>query len=372
MRTLAIDAVTALYALALATATVMLTFIALNEGFSLGVIASLSAASAATQFISRSLVNRLFRIADDRSIMAGALLVLALSMVALLVIPGLAGLLVAQLLQGISRAGFWSGSQVHVLRLGPRPQRRMARNQFLSNGLAVLGPILAGLMATGEPRLAGGVIAAIAIAGAAGCLLLTKLPLFERVAKTADNRLWRYQGMRVGAFGTLAAGSFNAVLTTFVPILFGDAGWTEARTGLLIGAANAGLLVGSLAAGAVTPPHFSGVVATATLSTSAGIASLVCLPMIEGISVIGIVVAGIGSGIILTLGPTLVSSTVPDAVRGSAVVFAGVFRAGALFITPLAASAAGLFMSMPAAMLLIGVLAGSPGAAAAITGRSKR
>lgn len=34
MRTLAIDAVTALYALALATATVMLTFIALNEGFS--------------------------------------------------------------------------------------------------------------------------------------------------------------------------------------------------------------------------------------------------------------------------------------------------------------------------------------------------
>lgn len=362
MRTLAIDVVTALYALALATATVMLTFVALDEGLSLAVIASLSAASAATQFVSRSLVNHLFRIATDRSIMAGSLMVLALSMLAVLVIPGLIGLLVAQLLQGISRAGFWSGSQVHALRLGPRPERRMARNQFLSNGLAILGPILAGVMATGEPRLAAAVIAAIAIVGASTCLLLTRLPLFERVPKTTDNKLWRYHGMRVGAFGTLAAGSFNAVLTTFVPIMFGDAGWAEARTGLLIGAANAGLLVGSLAAGAIAAAFFSRTVTIATLATATGIASLACLPSLEAVSVSGVIVAGVGSGVILTLGPTLVGTTVPEALRGSSVVFAGVFRAGALFLTPLAVSAAGLVMPMPLAMLLIGVLAGSPGA----------
>ncbi|MGO1768455.1 MAG: MFS transporter [Microbacterium sp.] len=369
MRALVIDAVTALYALSLATAAVMLTFVAIDDGLSLGVIAALSAASAATQFVSRALVNGLFRLTSDRVVMAGSLLVLCASMVSVLVVPGIAGLLVAQLLQGISRAGFWSGSQVHVLRKGPRPARRMARNQFISNGLAVLGPVIAGVMAGDDPRGAAVVIVAITVAGALLCTFLTRLPVFARVKKSPENGIWQYPGMRVGAFGTLAAGAFNAVLNTFVPIVFGEAGWTETHTGVLIGVVNAGLLVGSLASGFVGERWFAPAVTTATLSVGLGAASMVCVPFAAWVSAGGSVLAGIGSGVILTLGPTLVGSSVPSELRGSAVVFAGVFRAGALFATPLMVSAAALVLPMPLVMLAVGVLSSAPGLVSALPRR---
>jgi len=368
-RAAAIDAVTGVYAFALAASSVMLTFIAIGEGLSLTTIAMLSATSAATQFGSRAAITGLYRIVSDRTIMAGALGLLVLSMIAVLVFPGIAGLLLAQALQGVSRAGFWSGSQVHVLRSARNPARRMAINQFFSGGLGALGPVMAGLAAERDQRSAIILVAIVSSVGAAGCVLLTRHPVFERVTKSAENGVWQQRGVRIGSFGSLAAGAFNSVLVTFVPVLFDGIGWSEAAVGTLVSVVNAGLLVGSLVAGAVRPSLFALTVTAATLVIATGTGALALTDVASPVAVAGAIAAGVASGVILTLAPTLVSRSAPEPLRGSAVVFAGIFRAGALFGTPIIVAGTSLILPLAVAMLVVGAASGIPGAIAA--GRSR-
>ncbi len=362
----AIDVVTGLYALALAASGVMLTFVAIADGLSLAVIAALGATSAAAQFVSRVAVGALYRVATDRVIMAGALGMLAASMVLVLAAPGVTGLVLAQVLQGVSRACFWSGSQVHVIRIAARPAPRMARNQFIANGLGALGPMLAGALADGGPRSAAVPIAVVAVLGAGLCALLAPLPLFECVPKSADNRIWRYRDVRVGSLGSLAAGGFNAILVTFVPVLFDDVGWSEADVGLLVGAANGGLVVGALLGGWLPRRCHTPALTAMTAAIGLGVVALAAADAAPVVSVAGVVGAGIASGVILTLGPTVVGAAVPDPQRGSAVVFAGVFRAGALLAMPLLVTAVTLVAPMAIAMVAGGIAAGAPGVLAAL------
>lgn len=354
------------FALGLGISGVMLTFVAISDGLSVGAIALLSATSAASQMVCRIALGAAFRFVPDRVVMMAALLTLGLSMVAVLALPGLVGLAIAQMFQGASRAGFWTGSQIHVLRVAEIPARGMARNQFVSSGVGVLGPVIAGAFAGQDPRVAAWIVLAVSLVGALGCLLLTRLPVFDPPAKPAKGRVWRRPGVGVSSVGSLASGVWYVAINTFVPVVLGAAGWSTLGIGIVMGATNASMLIGVIGAGRTKPERFIPVILGATITSSAGVALLIAAGALPALTVLGLLASGIGTGALMTLYPTLAAQSVDPQERGQAVVTTGLYRSTALLGTPILVSLATLVMPIGAAMLLVAGIAGTPGIVTAI------
>ncbi|NUS52717.1 MAG: MFS transporter, partial [Nocardioidaceae bacterium] len=179
------------FSVALGLASVVLPLLAVRSGYSGVAIGLLTALSAVTQMASRMVLGPVMRVFPDWTLVLGACVTLALSSAAVAVSTALVPFALAQALQGVSRACFWTGSQTHVVRGdGPSVGALAAVNLVSGVGL-LLGPVAGGVIGEHSLRLALVVGAGAALLGVVPAALLDRLPAFRPPADRVPGRLWR-------------------------------------------------------------------------------------------------------------------------------------------------------------------------------------
>jgi hypothetical protein len=97
--------------------------------------------------------------------------------------------------------------------------------------------------------------------------------------------------------------------------------------------------------------------------------ALIALPFVAPVLVVAAAamsLGGLGSGLLMNLGPALATQSVSEEDRGEAIAVTGTFRAGALFATPSAAAAALTFVTLPIGLVVSGLVIGAPPIIAAL------
>lgn len=352
-----------IYSLSLAIASVALPLLALRAGYSAAGIGALTAVSAVSQMATRMVLGAAMRRWPDWTLIAGAGLLLAVGNGIVVLSASLAPFLLAQLLQGVSRACFWTGTQTHVVRGPGRAAGTLATVNLVSSIGLLVGPVVAGVLSERTPVLALAVAAGVAAVGIAPTFLLDRLPPFVPPEDRPPGGLWRRPGVDVGCWAGVTAGAWRGLLGSYVPVALDAARQSASTIGMLVTVANGAALVGTAVAARVRQ-HWSarvvlgGIVATGvSTGLTAALASHVVL------SAVVLAVSGLAAGVLQVLGLALAAESVHPEERGEAIAVSGTFRAAALFAAPL--SVAGLVAVLPLApaVALVGVAMTIPAAA---------
>ena len=351
------------YSFALAIASVALPLLALRAGYSAAGIGALTAVSALAQMSTRMVLGAVMRRWPDWTLIAAAGLLLALSTGVVAVSAALVPFVLAQLLQGVSRACFWTGTQTHVVRGPGRAAGALATVNLVSSLGLLAGPVVAGLLSERTPVLALAVATAVAAVGIAPTLLLDRLPPFVPPEDRPPGRLWRRPGVDVGCWAGVSAGAWRGLLGSYVPVALDAARQSASTIGALVSVANGAALVGAVVAARV-PPHWSrrtvlaGILATGgTTALTAALAGHVLL------SAVVLAVSGLAAGILQVLGLAVAAESVHPEERGEAIAVSGTFRAGALFAAPLAVAGLVVVMPLAPAVAIVGVAMAVPAVA---------
>ena len=355
-----VHAVTGVYATALTTATITLTFLALEEGLELGPVALLTALSALTQVLVRLPLGLVLSRIPDRTLVISAVATLALSLGAALALPGVGGLALAQVLLGASRAVFWTAGQTQVIRLSPNAARGMSHNMLITGLGNAIGPVLAGSAA--HTAAEAGAWVALGLSGACIALsfTLTRLPVFNPPERPDAGRVGFRFGVLMASSGSFASGIWHVSMTALAPAILADARWTELAIGAVLGLTNAVFLVGVLLSGRASARAFALVVVVGSALVAIGVGCLALAGAVPAVAVAALLASGAGAGALMTLAPALASDAVHPEERGQAVVVTGTYRAGALLGGPLLVWGAGLALPFGPVMLALGALAGLP------------
>lgn len=344
----------AVYSLALAIASVALPLLGLRAGYSAAGIGALTAVSAISQMGTRLVLGAVMRRWPDWTLVAGAGLLLALSNLVVVLSAALLPFVLAQLLQGVSRACFWTGTQTHVVRGPGRAAGTLATVNLVSSIGLLTGPAVAGVLSERTPVLALAVAAAIALVGTAPTFLLDRLPPFVPPADRPPGRLWRRPGVDIGCWAGVSAGAWRGLLGSYVPVALDAARQSATTIGALISVANAAALVGAVIAARVrqswtTRVVLWGIVVTGmTTGLTAALAGHVLL------SALVLAISGISAGVLQVLGLAVASDAVHPQERGDAIAVSGTFRAGALFAAPLAVAGLVVVIPIAPAVALVG------------------
>lgn len=346
----------ALFSCSLGVASVALPLLALRAGYSAAEVGVLTAASAIAQMATRGVLGAVMRRVGDWVLVVGAALTLALSCGLAALSPALIPFTLAQLLQGVARACFWTGSQTHVVRGDRRAVGALASINFVSSLGLLVGPVLAGVLVEGSARtalLAGAGIAAVATVPA---LLLNRLPPFSPPAERPPGRLWRRPGVDVGCWAGASAGAWRGLLSSFVPVALDAAGQTAAAIGVLVSVANGAAVVGALVVGKAHDVWMRRSFLLGTLAAGAGTALVTLAAGQAWLAAVLLAVSGVGAGALQTVGPAIATEAVHPEERGEAIAVAGTFRAAALFGGPIVVSGAVAVLPLAVAMAGAGVL----------------
>lgn len=329
------------YSFALGIATVVLPLLALHQGYSKPTIGILTAVSAVSQLTTRLMLGRVMRRHPDWLLVFTAGLFLAASCALVATAPSPAPFLLAELLQGVARACFWTGSHTHVVRGKGSSVRRLAEVNFVSSLGLLAGPIAGGLIATRSFALALWVAAAVALVGLVPPTLLDRLPPFpSRPPGTRKIPIWRRPGVDVGCLAGVSAGAWRGLLNSYVPVLLVGSGQSNGTIGGLVSAANFASLIGAIAVARVSRRQLPAVFGLSTAAAGVGLAFAAWSGrhiVLEGLA---LALSGLGAGSLQTIGPAVATDSVESSRRGDAIALAGTYRAAALFVAPLAAGAA--------------------------------
>lgn len=337
--TLATSVGAAIYSISLGSAAVALPLLVLESGYNSVHVGLLVALSAVAQMLGRVGMGAWMNRFPDWSFIVAASILLILS-------SGLAALstaavhfIVAHLLQGISRAFFWTGTQTHAIR-GDRPAvHGMAIVNVSSASGLLAGPLLAGAVGEVSLNLAMSVSAGLAALGLVPAAMLDRLPPFSPPQGSSQKGIWRRPGVDAGCWAGASAGAWRGLIGSYVPVALDAAGQSASVIGLLVAVTNAAQLVGSAG---VTRLGGAGLLGGSLVAgtLAAGI----------GVSVVGFVadnpwlaggtlaVSGVGAGVLETAGPAVAVENVHPQERGAVMAASGTFRAAALLISPLAAA----------------------------------
>ncbi|MDK3255461.1 MFS transporter [Blastococcus capsensis] len=345
-----------IYSLSLSTASVALPLLAIEAGYSAFEIGALTAASALSQMLVRLGLGWAMRRWPDWMLIATAGILLAVSSLVVAVSAALVPFVVAQLLQGASRALFWTGSQTHVVRGAGRAAGALARvNLAASIGLLV-GPLIAGVLSEGSAALALLVAAAVALLGLVPNALLDRLPPFVPPADRPPGRLWRRPGVDVACWAGMTAGAWRALLTSYVPLALAEARQSATTIGALVAAANGASLVGTAVAGRVRGRWTTPVLGTGIALTGVATALTAAVAQSVALSALVLVVSGVAAGAVQVLGPAIAAEAVHPEERGEAIAVSGTFRAAALFAAPLAVAGMVVVAPLTPAMAVVGAV----------------
>ncbi len=128
----------------------------------------------------RLLLGAAMRLVGDWVLVLAAGAVLCLSNGVVVASTAFVPFVLAELLQGVARACFWTGSQTHVVRGDTPAVGALATINFVSSLGLPAGPVLAGLLVEHSPRTALGVGSAIAAGAVVPALALDRLPPSSR------------------------------------------------------------------------------------------------------------------------------------------------------------------------------------------------
>ena len=351
------------FSIGLGLASVVLPLIAVANGYSAAAVGVLTAASAVTQMLSRVALGPVMRILPDWTLIASACVALALSCVLVAVSTSPVPFFVAQGLQGVARACFWTGSQTHVVRGEGSSVAALASVNLVSGVGLLLGPLVGGVVS--EHSMPGALLvgAGFAVLGVIPASMLDRLPAFRRPETRPPGMLWRRPGVSAGCWAGMTTGAWRGLLGSYVPVVLSQAGQSSTAVGALVAVANTASLVGSAAIGRLRESAFPLAFGTGTMV--AGVATSVVAWAATGPSwlvAVPLLLSGLGAGVLQTIGPAMASDAVDPEERGEAIAAAGTFRAAALLLSPLgvagllsvvpltgAIGLAGLCMMLPAA-----------------------
>jgi MFS family permease len=334
-----------IYSLSLSIASVALPLLALQAGYSAFEIGALTAVSATSQMLIRLVLGWAMRRWPDWMLIAGAGLLLATSCAIVTLSSALVPFVVAQLLQGVSRACFWTGSQTHVVRGSGRAAGALAQVNLVASVGLLTGPLVAGVLSEATPVLALAVAAAIALIGLVANFLLDRLPPFVPPADRPPGRMWRRPGVEVACWAGMTAGAWRALITSYVPVALDEARQSATTIGILVAAANGAQLFGTAVAGRVRAHRTIRVLLVGILATGGATALTAAVAWSAALSALVLVVSGVAAGAVQVLGPAIAAESVHPEERGEAIAVTGTFRAAALLAAPLAV--AGMVLVLP-------------------------
>lgn len=339
-----------LFGFALGQGMLVIPLLALAAGYDAAAVGLLASVSAISQVGMRLTLPRFLARFPDRTMMATSCATLVASYAVLLASDVLVAFVAAQLLQGTARAFFWTSSQTHALRSPAGSQRGIALTTVFGNIGTMLGPAVAGVLATlvlHAPLVSGIVSAAAALVASRW---LDALPLYERRTGRGRPGIWRRPGVDLSCWSNVSTGGWRAMLNSYVPVVLDAAGHPPAIIGVLLALADA-LVTASAATLARRP--IRRVRRAIGVSVAITATSLAVFPFVAGSAVaaaLAIAIQGLASGVQMTLGPALAGRSVAPGEQGEAVAVAGTFRAASLLATPAAVSASLAVLALPVAI----------------------
>lgn len=348
------------FSLSLAAAGLVIPLLAVAAGYNPAEIGALTAISAVSQLAVRLGLPWLLTRFPDRALIIAANVMMVGSFGLLLVNHELPSFVLAQLLQGAARALFWTASQTHAVRGRGNTVRSLAMVSTMGNVGQLVGPGIAGIVAA--QSIEAGLVLAAAAAGIgllAGIGMAT-LPTFPQTARDGRQRIWRRPGVDLACWASYSAGGWRAMLMSFVPVALAAAGQSPEIIGFLLmlsegtGLAASGLLLRR------RPPAVRRWLQVAVLIVGG---SLILFPAVTGsaaLAGLALMVGGLGSGLLMSLGPALATESVSADERGEAIAVTGTFRAAALLVTPAAAAAALTVVSLPIGLVVAALAIGGP------------
>ena len=343
-----------IYSISLGAASVAMPLLALQAGYSAIGIGALTAVSAVSQMLIRLALGWAMRRWPDWTLVAGAGILLAVSCAIVTLSTAPVPFVMAQLLQGISRACFWTGSQTHVVRGSGRAAGALAKVNLVSSVGLLTGPLLAGVLSEVSPVLALAVAAVIALAGLVPALLLDRLPPFVPPPDRPPGRMWRRPGVDVGCWAGMTAGAWRALLSSYVPVALDAARQSATTIGVMVAVANAAQLLGTALAGRVRPHRAVRVLLAGIVATGAATALTAAVAWSAPLAALVLVVSGVAAGAVQVLGPALAAESVHPEERGEAIAVTGTFRAAALLAAPLAVAGMVVVVPLTPAIAVVG------------------
>ena len=346
----------AVFSCALGIAAVALPLLALRSGYSPVEVGVLTAISAIAQMATRLVLGAAMRLVGDWVLVVAAAAVLCLSNGLVVASAAIVPFVVAELLQGVARACFWTGSQTHVVRGDGPAVGALAAINFVSSLGLLAGPVLAGVLVEHSPRTALAVGSAIAGAVMVPALALDRLPPFRPPPERVPGRVWRRPGVDVGCWAGVSAGAWRGLLSSYVPVVLDAARQSASTIGVLVAVANGASVVGSAIVVRVRDRWVARSFVLGTLATGAAMGLVALFAGAWWAAAALLAVSGLGAGALQTVGPAIASDSVHPEERGDAIAAAGTFRAAALFAAPLTVAGAVTVIPLAAAMGLAGML----------------
>jgi MFS family permease len=349
---------TLLFCTALGMAAVAVPLAALHVGLSATVIGILVALAGVSQMATRLCMGPLLRRFPDKRFVVLASIALVTSCALLVVNTAVWAFTVSQLLQGLARALFWTGSQTHAVRAWPTAVGGLAVLNVANSAGALVGPVLAGMLAAGSLQLSLLVAAVVGTLGVLPAVMLTRLRPFHGASKSAHatRRMWRRRGVDAGSAMTAGGGAWRGLMNSYVPVVLAQAGQAAPAIGALVTIGNIAALVGSASSKWVQPLGSRTAVLVGLIPAGVGIALIGVLPQTITVVAAALLVGGLGGGILQTVGPALAADSVEPEERGDALASNGTFRAAMLLIAPLGVGAMVLAMPIGAALGIAGAV----------------
>jgi MFS family permease len=356
------------FALSLGIATVTIPLLALGAGYEPAAIGFLVATAAASQLVTRLTLPWLLGRYADRGLIAlsATLMVGAFSL--LLVSTALPAFLVAQISQGAARAVFWTSSQTHAIRSGGPAVRRLVDLNLAGNAGTLTGPALAGFLATfGLPvALAGAAVSAAAAALAAP--LMARLPAYDRRQSVGALRILRRDGVDVASWANFVAGTWWAMIGSYIPVVLVGAGFGPALIGWLVTISESAGAATLLVIRRTRPERIRRIVRVGAFAEMAALAGIALSPALLPAYAALLIAGGMAAGAVTSLGPVLVTMVSNDQEHGDALAMSGTFRSFALLGAPAAVGALLAFVTLPVALASVAIAAAAPGVAMSLRG----
>lgn len=343
-----------IYSFALGVATLALPLLALRAGYSIAGVGLLTAVSAVAQMGTRLALGAAMRRYGDWTLIASAAIMLTASNALAAVSAAVVPFVLAQLLQGVSRACFWTGTQTHVVRGPGRAAGALASVNLVSSTGLLAGPVVAGVLSEQTPVLALTVAAGLALVGLVPAFVLDRLPPFIPPEDRPPGRLYRRPGVDLGCWGGFTAGAWRGLLGSYVPVALAQARQSSSTIGVLVSVANGAALVGSAAAARVPTPwtRATVLVGMAVIGLTTGLTTAAAGYVVLGGVVLGL--SGLAAGLVQVLSLAAAADAVHPEERGEAIAVSGTFRAAALFAAPLTVAGLVLVLPLAPAVALVG------------------
>lgn len=351
-----------LFTTALGLSSVAFPLLALRVGRSASEVGVLVAASALVQILARSRLGSVMRRVPDRTVVVCGPTALAASFAVLLLSPALAALAAAWIVLGLGRACFWTAAQTHAVRgQGSSSVKRLANLNLFGSSGALVGPVLAGVLADAAMTTALAVGVALSLTAVVPAMFLDRFPVFERVAETRNARaMWRRPGVDAGCWAGVTAGAWRGLMDSFVPIVLERARHSSTTIGVLVSVANAAAVVAAVFVRRLSASSTRRIYIASMLTAALGLSALGPASAVVALAAAALAVSGLGAGMLQTLGPATAASSVDADDKGDAMAAYGAMRTTAMFAAPLITSAGVAVLPVPVALAAVGSLLALP------------